>query len=110
MFATGRSPNTSGIGLELAGVATGEMGEILVDKQSRTSVENIYAVGDVTNRVNLTPVAIREGHAFADTVFGNRPNVVDHDLIPSAVFSTPEIGSVGLRENVARGRYLRLVV
>jgi glutathione reductase (NADPH) len=108
MFATGRSPNTSGIGLELAGVATGEMGEILVDKQSRTSVENIYAVGDVTNRVNLTPVAIREGHAFADTVFGNRPNVVDHDLIPSAVFSTPEIGSVGLPEHVARERFPRL--
>jgi glutathione reductase (NADPH) len=110
MFATGRRPNTSGMGLELAGVATGERGEILVDYQSRSSVENIYAVGDVTNRVNLTPVAIREGHAFADTVFGNKPNAVDHDLIPSAVFSTPEISSVGLTEHVARERYPRLAI
>ena len=72
MFATGRRPNTAGIGLEAAGVKLGESGEIVVDEQSRTSVENIYAVGDVTDRVNLTPVAIREGHAFADSVFGKQ--------------------------------------
>ena len=96
MFATGRAPNTKGLGLEAAGVKLGEKGEILVDEYSRTSVDNIYAVGDVTDRVNLTPVAIREGHAFADTVFGNKPTSVDHELVPTAVFSTPEIGTVGL--------------
>ena len=74
MFATGRAPNTKGLGLEAAGVKLGEKGEIIVDDYSRTSVENIYAVGDVTDRINLTPVAIREGHAFADTVFGNKPD------------------------------------
>ena len=110
MYATGRAPNTKGIGLEAAGVKLGEKGEIVVDKYSRTSVENIYAVGDVTDRVNLTPVAIREGHAFADTVFGNKPTSVDHDLVPTAVFSTPEIGTVGLPEAVARERYPRLDV
>ena len=76
----------------------GEKGEIVVDAYSRSSVEHIYAVGDVTDRVNLTPVAIREGHAFADTVFGNKPTAVDHELVPTAVFSTPEIGTVGLPE------------
>jgi glutathione reductase (NADPH) len=105
MFATGRSPNTAGIGLEAAGVKLGELGEIPVDEQSRTSVENIYAVGDVTDRVNLTPVAIREGHAFADTVYGKKPVMVDHELIPTAVFATPEIGTVGLPEHTARERY-----
>ena len=108
MFATGRAPNTGGIGLETAGVKLGENGEIIVDAHSRTSVDNIYAVGDVTDRVNLTPVAIREGHAFADTVFGNKPTAVDHELIPTAVFSTPEIGTVGLPEDVARERYPKL--
>jgi len=98
MFATGRQPNTKGIGLEAAGVKLGDNGEILVDGQSRSSVESIYAVGDVTDRVNLTPVAIREGHAFADTVFGNKPVTVDHELVPTAVFSTPEIGTVGLHD------------
>ena len=86
----------------------GDKGEIVVDAYSRSSVENIYAVGDVTNRVNLTPVAIREGHAFADTVFGNKPTAVDHELVPTAVFSTPEIGTVGLPEHVARERYPKL--
>jgi len=105
MYATGRAPNTKGLGLETAGVKLGDKGEIVVDARSRTSVESIYAVGDVTNRVNLTPVAIREGHAFADTVFGNKPTTVDHDLVPTAVFSTPEIGTVGLPETLARERY-----
>jgi glutathione reductase (NADPH) len=110
MYATGRSPNTKGLGLESAGVRVGAKGEIMVDAYSRTSVENIYAVGDVTDRVNLTPVAIREGHAFADSVFGNKPVAVDHALVPTAVFSTPEIGTVGLPEDQARARYPKLDV
>jgi glutathione reductase (NADPH) len=105
MFATGRSPNTANLGLEKAGVKLGKSGEVLVDANSRTSAENIYAVGDVTDRVNLTPVAIREGHAFADSVFGKQPWAMDHDLVPTAVFSTPEIGSVGLPEHEARPKY-----
>ncbi len=105
MFAIGRSANTMGLGLAGAGVKTGVDGEILVDRESRTNVPNIYAVGDVTNRVNLTPVAIREGHAFADTQFGNKPWSVDYDTIPTAVFSTPEIGTVGLSETEARSVY-----
>jgi glutathione reductase (NADPH) len=108
MFATGRSPNTAGLGLEAAGVKLGAKGEIVVDAESRTSVPSIYAVGDVTDRVNLTPVAIREGHAFADTVFGNKRWTVSHDLIPTAVFSTPEIGTVGLPEHIACQRYPKL--
>ena len=110
MFATGRRPNTAGIGLEAVGVNLGVNGQILVDAQSRSSVENVYAVGDVTDRVNLTPVAIREGQAFADSVFGNKPTLVDHELVPTAVFSTPEIGTVGLSEAVARLRYAKLDV
>ncbi len=105
MFAIGRSPNTSGLGLADAGVKTGMAGEILVDETSRSNVESIYAVGDVTNRVNLTPVAIREGHAFADSVFGGKAWTVDYDTIPTAVFSTPEIGTVGLAEHAARARF-----
>jgi glutathione reductase (NADPH) len=110
MFATGRSPNTANLGLEKAGVKLGEQGEILVDVQSRTSVPSIYAVGDVTDRVNLTPVAIREGHAFADSVFGKKPWSMDHDLIPTAVFSTPEIATVGLPEHEACKIYPNLDV
>jgi glutathione reductase (NADPH) len=110
MFAIGRRPNTAGIGLEAAGVKLGPKGEIVVDAQSRTSVGNIYAIGDVTDRVNLTPVAIREGHAFADSVFGEKPTLVDHELVPTAVFSTPEIGTVGLTEDVARQRHPKLDV
>jgi len=110
MFATGRAPNTRGLGLEAAGVKLGARGEIEVDRWSCSSVGSIYAVGDVTDRVNLTPVAIREGHAFADTLFGNTPTAVDHELVPTAVFATPEIGTVGLPENVARRRYPRLDV
>jgi glutathione reductase (NADPH) len=110
MFATGRAPNTRGIGLEAAGVKLGDNGEIAVDAYSRSAAESIYAVGDVTDRVNLTPVAIREGHAFADTVFGNKPTAVDHELVPTAVFSTPELGTIGLTEEQARARYPKLDV
>jgi glutathione reductase (NADPH) len=98
MFATGRRPNVKGLGLEAAGVKLGMTGGIEVDGYSQTSVSNIYAIGDVTDRVNLTPVAIREGHAFADTVFGNKPTRVDHRNVPTAVFSEPECGVIGLTE------------
>ncbi|WP_226582901.1 glutathione-disulfide reductase [Acuticoccus sediminis] len=98
LFATGRRPATEGLGLENAGVELDALGAVKVNYESRSSVPSIYAIGDVTNRVNLTPVAIREGHAFADTVFGNTPRHVDHTLIPTAVFSQPEIGTVGLTE------------
>lgn len=102
MLATGRLPNTEGLGLERAGVVLGANGRVVVDADSRSSVASIYAVGDVTDRVNLTPVAIREGHAFADYLFGSRTWSADYDMIPSAVFSTPEIGTVGLSEDAAR--------
>ena len=105
MLATGRTPNTANLGLETAGVKTGANGEILVDANSRTNVPNIYAVGDVTDRVALTPVAIREGHAFADSVFGNKPWTVGYDNIPMAVFSEPEVGSVGMCEADARKQF-----
>jgi glutathione reductase (NADPH) len=108
MFATGRQPNIAGLGLESVGVRLAQNGGIAVDEFSRTSVPHIYAVGDVTNRINLTPVAIREGHAFADTVFGNRPTKVDHAHVPSAVFSEPEVGVVGLTETQARERHARI--
>ena len=101
MFATGRRPLTDNLGLDAAGVATGSSGQITVDKFSRTSVENIYAVGDVTKRVELTPVAIREGMAFVETVFNDNPTAVDHELIPSAIFTQPEMGTVGLSEEDA---------
>ena len=102
LFATGRRPNVEGLGLDRAGVDLGENGQIKVDADNRTSVPSIYAVGDVTDRVQLTPVAIREGHAFADTVFGNKPTRVDYASIPSAVFSHPPLASVGLTEGEAR--------
>ena len=98
MFALGRWPNVVGLGLEAAGVHFTHNRGIAVDPMSQTSVPNIHAVGDVTNRVNLTPVAIREGHAFADTVFGSRPTAVDHVNVPTAVFSEPEVGVIGLTE------------
>jgi glutathione reductase (NADPH) len=104
MFATGRFPNVAKLGLDAAGVETAKDGSVIVDDHSRTSVPNIYAVGDVTNRVNLTPIAIREGHAFADTVFGGKPTMVDHSNVPTAVFSEPEVGTVGLTEAEARAR------
>lgn len=105
MFATGRIPNVMGLGLDRAGVELTPHYAVKVDDYSQTSVPSIYAVGDVTNRANLTPVAIREGHAFADTVFGGKPVKVDHGLIPTAVFSQPEIGTVGLTEAQARERF-----
>jgi len=108
MFATGRRPHIAGLGLDAVGVRLAENGGIAVDELSRTSVPHIYAVGDVTNRVNLTPVAIREGHAFADSVFGGRPTRVDHTNVPSAVFSEPEVGVVGLTETQARERHARI--
>jgi glutathione reductase (NADPH) len=108
MFATGRKPNVAGLGLESVGVKLAESGGIAVDGFSRTSVPHIYAVGDVTNRINLTPVAIREGHAFADTLFGDRPTRVDHVNVPSAVFSEPEVGVIGLTETQARERHARI--
>jgi len=110
MFAIGRHPNVSGFGLERLGIKISSHGGIEVDEFSRTSVSNIYAVGDVTNRVNLTPVAIREGHAFADTVFGGKPTPVDHTNVPTAVFSEPEIGVVGLTETQARERLAKFDV
>src|SRR5712672_4412672 len=106
MFAIGRHPNVANLGLENAGVAINPSnGGIAVDGFSQTSVPNIYAIGDVTHRINLTPVAIREGHAFADTVFGKRPVQVDHTNIPTAVFSQPEVGTVGLTETQARAQF-----
>jgi len=106
MFAIGRHPNVANLGLEKAGVAINpKNGGIATDGWSKTSVPHIYAIGDVTHRVNLTPVAIREGHAFADTVFGKRPVEVDHGTIATAVFSQPEVGTVGLTEAEARAKF-----
>ena len=102
MFATGRIPNSEGMGLAEAGVKLGEKGEIVVDEYSKTSVESIYAIGDVTNRIQLTPVAIREGQAFADTVFGKTPTKVDYSCVASAVFSHPPLAGVGMTEGQAR--------
>jgi glutathione reductase (NADPH) len=105
MFATGRAPYTAGLGLEEAGVKLGRKGEILVDEWSQSSVPSIYAVGDVTDRVNLTPVAIREGHSFADTVFGAKPRKVDHSLFGAAVYLRPhEVATIGLTEEQAEAR------
>jgi glutathione reductase (NADPH) len=102
LFAIGRHPNTRGLGLERAGVAIDKYGAVVVDEYSKSSVASIYAIGDVTNRVNLTPIAIRDGHAFADTIYNDRPTPVDHRSVPSAVFSRPPIGTVGLGEGDAR--------
>ncbi len=104
MMATGRVPSSAGLGLQHIGVKLGWNGHIVVDESQRSTVESIYAVGDVTDRFNLTPVAIREGHAFADTVFGGKPWSNDFTQVPTAVFSTPEIGTVGLPEHLARER------
>jgi glutathione reductase (NADPH) len=102
LLATGRKPNTDGMGLEEAGVELGRNGEIIVDEYSQTAVPSIYAIGDVTDRVNLTPVAIREGMAFVETVFKGNPTKPDHDMIPTAIFTQPEMGTVGLSEEAAR--------
>ena len=105
MLAIGRNANTEGLGLKKAGVELAANGSVIVDDHSRSSAPSVYAVGDVTDRVPLTPVAIREGHAFADEVYGGKTVAVDHELIPTGVFSTPEIGTVGLPEHVARERF-----
>ncbi|MBX9815395.1 MAG: glutathione-disulfide reductase [Proteobacteria bacterium SG_bin5] len=104
LFATGRVPNTEGLGLESAGVELDEAGAVKVDDDNRSTCPSIYAVGDVTNRVQLTPIAIREGQAFADTVYGNKPTRVDYSCIPSAVFSHPPLAGVGMTEGQARNR------
>jgi glutathione reductase (NADPH) len=104
LFATGRAPNSRDLGLEDLGVKIGRRGEIVVDDYSQTAVPSVYAIGDVTNRVNLTPVAIREGMAFSRTVFEGNPTPVDHTLIPSAVFTQPELGTIGLTEEEARAQ------
>jgi glutathione reductase (NADPH) len=102
LFAIGRDPNTQGLGLDRAGVKLDDAGAVIVDAFSKSCVESIYAIGDVTNRMNLTPVAIRDGHAFANTVYNNLPTPVDHSFVPSAVFGRPPIGTVGLAEADAR--------
>ena len=110
MFATGRTPNTANLGLPQAGVTLDAGGTVVVDQYSRTSVDNIYAVGDLTNRVQLTPVAIREGQAVAQTLFGARPVSVTHNNIPSAVFSQPPVGTVGDTESQAIAKYGKVEV
>jgi glutathione reductase (NADPH) len=110
MFAIGRRPNIMGLGIEDLHIKVHAHGGIKVDEYSRTSVPSIYAVGDVTNRVNLTPVAIREGHAFADTVYGGKPTPIDHRNVPTAVFSEPEVGVIGLTEAEGRQQLAKLDV
>ncbi len=105
LFATGRVPNTDGLGLAEAGVELDAKGAVVVGADNKSSVDSIYAVGDVTNRVQLTPVAIREGQAFADTIFGNKPTTVDYGCIPSAVFSHPPIAGVGMTESEAKQKF-----
>ena len=102
LFAVGRKPNTGGLGLDVAGIEMGDKCQIKVDADNRTSVPSIFAVGDVTDRIQLTPVAIREGQAFADTFFGKKPCQVDYDCVPSAVFSHPPLAGVGMTEGQAR--------
>ncbi|VAW02945.1 Glutathione reductase, partial [hydrothermal vent metagenome] len=104
-WAVGRTPSTSGLGLEAAGVELDKQGAVIVDEYSKTSVDNIYAVGDITNRENLTPVAIREGAAFAQTVFNDNPTTMDYTFIPKAVFSQPPVGTVGYAEHEARKKF-----
>jgi len=108
LFAIGRDPYTAGLGLDRAGVKLDDEGAVIVDEFSRSCVESIYAIGDVTNRMNLTPVAIRDGHAFANSLYNNLPTPVDHAFVPSAVFGRPPIGSVGLNEVDARRSYERV--
>jgi glutathione reductase (NADPH) len=102
MYAIGRQPNIEGLGLETAGVEVDSHGAVVVDADNRSSCDSVYAIGDVTNRVQLTPVAIREGQAFAETIFGNNPTRVDYSCIPSAVFSHPPLAGVGMTEGQAR--------
>ena len=105
MFATGRKPNTAGLGLEGAGVKLAADGAVVVDAYSKSSVDSIHAIGDVTNRLNLTPVATAEGMALAKTLFRGEPTPVDHDNVPTAVFSDPNVATVGLSEEAARARH-----
>lgn len=105
LFATGRKPNTAGLGLEAAGVKLGADGAVLVDRYSRSSVGSIHAIGDVTSRLNLTPVATAEAMALAQTLFGGAPTPVDHENVPTAVFANPNLASVGLSEEKARERF-----
>ena len=105
MFATGRDPNTAGLGLDSAGVELDEKGAIKVDDDNRSSCDSIFAIGDVTNRIQLTPIAIREGQAFADTFYGNKPTRVDYANVPSAVFSHPPMAGVGLTEGQAKNKF-----
>ncbi len=104
MFATGRNPNTDNMGLSDVGVKLGSKGQVLVDDYSQTAVPSIFAVGDITDRANLTPVAIREGMAFVETVFKGNPTKPDHDLIPTAIFTQPEMGTIGLSEEEAKAQ------
>ena len=110
LLATGRRPATQNLGLEKAGVHTQENGAIIVDQNAQTNIQSVYAVGDVTDRINLTPVAIREGHAFADRVFGGKKNSVNYDCVASAVFTTPEIGTIGVTETQAREKFSQIDV
>jgi glutathione reductase (NADPH) len=108
MFATGRKPNTAGLGLEAAGVKLDAAGAVMVDAYSKSSVDSIHAIGDVTNRLNLTPVATAEGMALAKTLFRNEPTATDHDNVPTAVFSDPNVATVGLSEERARDKHGRV--
>ena len=110
LYAIGRQPNTQGLGLEELGVALGADGSIRVDEYSRSSVESIFAIGDVTNRINLTPVALHEGICLANTLFNDQPMIPDHEDVPSAVFSQPALATVGLTEDLARERYAEIDV
>lgn len=110
IYASGRIPNTKGLGLDAVGIVTGKRGEIPVNELSQTCVPSIYAVGDVTDRIALTPVAIREGHAFADTVFGGKRIAVAHGAVPTAVFTSPEIGTAGLTEAQARAAFKKITI
>jgi glutathione reductase (NADPH) len=105
MFATGRKPNTSNLGLEEVGVQLGLSGELVVDEYSRSNVESIYGVGDVTGRAQLTPIAIKDGAKVAATLFGSKPSLVDHEYVPTAVFSQPPVATVGFTEEAARTIY-----
>lgn len=110
LYASGRKPNVAGLGLETVGLALGPRGEIPVNELSQTAIPSLYAVGDVTDRIALTPVAIREGHAFADTVFGGKRIAVAHGAVPTAVFTTPELGTAGLTERQARAAYKKITI
>lgn len=110
LYATGRVPKLTGLGLDKVGVKIGNKGQIVVNDYSQTNVENIYAVGDCTERMNLTPVALREGHLLADMLFGGKTRRVDYDMIPTAVFSQPEIGTCGLTEQQAVDKYKNITV